>query len=318
MVKIGYMCLGEEHKPNDMVRYARLAEESDFEYVMVSDHYHPWLTRQGNSPFIWGVIGGIAHATQKIPVGTAVTCPTFRIHPAVIAQAAATAGSMLPGRFWFGVGSGENLNEHIIGEHWPPADIRQEMLEEAVDIIRSLWTGKEISHYGAYYIVENAKLFTLPDELPPIYVAAAGSNAAEVAGNIGDGLISTSSQEDLVKQFKASGGEGKPCFGQVTVCWAENEDQALKTAHECWPNTGLPGALKADLQTTDHFDQAVELVTEEMVAESVVCGPDKNKHLDEIQEMIDAGFDHVYIHQVGPDQEGFFNFYRQNILPELR
>jgi coenzyme F420-dependent glucose-6-phosphate dehydrogenase len=318
MVKMGYMCLGEEHTPNDMVRYAHLAEESEFEFVMVSDHYHPWITRQGNSPFIWSVIGGIAHATQKITVGTAVTCPTFRIHPAIIAQAAATAGAMLPGRFIFGVGSGENLNEHIIGEHWPPADIRLEMLEEAVDIIRSLWSGKEISHYGNYYTVENAKLFTLPDELPPIYVAAAGSNAAELAGNIGDGLISTSPEEDIVNQFKEAGGKGKPCFGQVTVCWAEDEDQARKTAHECWPNTAIPGALKADLQTPDHFDQAVKLVTEDAVAESVVCGPDKNMHLEAIQEMIDAGFDHVYIHQVGPDQEGFFNFYRQIILPELR
>jgi coenzyme F420-dependent glucose-6-phosphate dehydrogenase len=317
MTKLGYMCLGEEHTPNDMVRYARLAEETGFEFVMVSDHYHPWLTIQGNSPFIWSVLGGISQATQRIPVGTAVTCPTFRIHPAVIAQAAATAGAMLPGRFWFGVGTGENLNEHIIGEHWPPTDVRQDMLEEAVDIIRLLWTGKEISHYGNYYVVENAKIFTLPDELPPIYVAAAGTKSAEVAGKIGDGLISTAPKEELVKEFQGAGGEGKPCLGQMTVCWAEDEDQARKTAHECWPNTGIPGALKADLQTTDHFDQAVELVTEEMVAESVVCGPDKNKHLEMIQEMVDAGFDHVYVHQVGPDQEGFFNFYRQHILPEL-
>jgi coenzyme F420-dependent glucose-6-phosphate dehydrogenase len=318
MTNIGYALSSEEHRPNDLVRFARQAEDTGFDFLMISDHYHPWISHQGHSPFVWSVIGGIAHVTQRIPLGTGVTCPTFRTHPAVIAQAAATAADMLPGRFWFGVGSGENLNEHILGDHWPPADIRLDMLAEAIEVIRLLWEGEEVSHWGDYYTVENARIYTLPDKLPPILVAASGSGAAELAGRLGDGLISTAPDEDVVQQFKDAGGDDKPRYGQVTVCWAEDEAQARRTAYEWWPNTVLPGALKADLPSPDHFEQAVKLVTEEAVAEKLVCGPDVERHLAGINEMIEAGFENVYIHQVGPDQEGFFEFYNKHILPEYK
>jgi coenzyme F420-dependent glucose-6-phosphate dehydrogenase len=317
MAFIGYALSAEEHAPNDLVHYARKAEDIGFDFLMISDHYHPWIDRQGHSPFVWNVIGGIAHATRRIPLGTGVTCPTVRIHPAVLAQAAATTAAMMPGRFFFGVGSGENLNEHILGDHWPPASVRLEMLEEAISVIRQLWEGQETSFWGDYFTVENAKIYTLPDELPHIYVAAGGSTAAELAGKVGDGLISTAPDEDLIDIFERSGGKGKPTYGQVTVCYHEDEAEARKIAFEWWPQTVLPGALKADLPTPDHFEQAVKLVTEDKVAEKIPCGPDKERHLQEFRKMFEAGFDHVYVHQVGPDQEGFFRFYEQEILPEL-
>ncbi|RPI78401.1 MAG: TIGR03557 family F420-dependent LLM class oxidoreductase [Chloroflexi bacterium] len=317
MAKIGYALSSEEHPPLDLVRYGKIAEESGFNFIMVSDHFHPWLESQGHSPFVWSVIGGLSQVTKNVRIGTGVTCPTVRTHPAVIAQAAATAACMLPGRFLLGLGTGENLNEHITGEHWPPIDIRQEMLEEATEIIRLLMGGEEENYWGNYYTVENARLYTYPTEPPPIYIAASGTDSAQLAGAIGDGLISTAPKEDLVEAYEEAGGNRSKTIGQVTVCWAEDEAEARKTAHEIWRFTALPGTLSADLPTPAHFESASKLVTEEQVAESIICGPDKKKHLEGIQEMIDAGFEEVYIHQVGRDQEGFFEFYKKNILPEM-
>lgn len=317
MAKIGYALSSEEHPPLDLVRFGKTAEESGFNFIMVSDHFHPWLESQGHSPFVWSVIGGLSQVTKNVRIGTGVTCPTVRTHPAVIAQAAATAACMLPGRFLLGLGTGENLNEHITGEHWPPIDIRQEMLEEATEIIRLLMGGEEESYWGNYYTVENARLYTYPTEPPPIYIAASGTDSAQLAGKIGDGLISTAPKEDLVEAYEEAGGNRSKTIGQVTVCWAEDEAKAIKTAHEIWRFTALPGTLSADLPTPAHFESASKLVTEEQVAESVICGPDKKKHLDAIQEMLDAGFEEVYIHQVGHDQDGFFEFYKKNILPEV-
>lgn len=318
MTHLGYALSSEEHTPNDLVRYARQAEEVGFSFALISDHYHPWIDKQGHSPFVWGVIGGIAQATSRLQLGTGVTCPTIRIHPAIIAQAAATAASMMPGRFFLGVGTGENLNEHIHGDRWPAYDVRAEMLDEAVEVIRLLWEGDTESFWGAYYTVENARIYTLPDELPPILVAAGGEQSAELAGNIGDGLICTAPKAELVNTFRESGGNGKPRYGQLTVCWAESEAEARRTAYEIWPNAGLQGELTQELPTPAHFEQAVSTVREEDVTERVVCGPDPQRHLEQIQKYVDAGFDHVYIHQVGPDQEGFFRFYQREILPKFR
>jgi G6PDH family F420-dependent oxidoreductase len=221
---------------------------------------------------------------------------------------------MMPGRFYLGVGSGEALNEHITGERWPETEIRQEMLEEAVAVMRLLWQGGNQSHHGTYFTVENARLYTLPDEPIPVMVAAAGPQAAELAGRIGDGLISTSPNKEVVKAFEKAGGKG-PRYGQITVCWGQDEAKTLKTAHEIWPNAGLPGELGQELPTPAHFEQAVQLVTPEKIAESIVVGPDASKYLAKIDEYIQAGFDHVYIHQVGPDQKGFIRFAEREILP---
>lgn len=318
MVAIGYALSSEEHQPNDLVRHARMAEEAGFTFALISDHFHPWIEKQGHSPFVWGVIGGIAQATKTLQLGTGVTCPTVRIHPAIIAHAAATAAAMMPGRFFLGVGTGENLNEHVTGAVWPEWQIRGEMLEEAVAVMRALWEGEEQSHYGRHYTVTNAKLYTLPEEPVPVMVAASGPKAAEMAGRIGDGFIGTSPKRETVEGFEEAGGKGKPRYGQATVCWAADEATARKLAHETWPTGAMPGELNQELPSPKHFAQAAQMVTEEMVAESTVCGPDAKRHIEEIQKYIDAGYDHVYIHQIGPDQEGFIDFYQREVLPHVR
>jgi G6PDH family F420-dependent oxidoreductase len=317
MVQVGYAISSEEHLPNDIVQHAKLAEDAGFPFALISDHFHPWIDRQGHSPFVWAVIGGIAQATERMQLGTGVTCPTVRIHPAIIAQAAATAGAMMPGRFFLGVGSGENLNEHILGDAWPETEVRQEMLEEAIAVIRLLWEGGNQSHRGKHYTVQNARLYTLPEQPVPIMVGASGPKAAELAGRVGDGFIGTSPDAETIQTFEQAGGQGKPKYGQLTVCWARDEAAARKTAHELWPNSSIPGELSQELPMPAHFEQAAQLVTEEQVAETVVCGPDPQKHVAQIQKYADAGYDHVYIHQVGPDQAGMIDFYKREILPKF-
>jgi G6PDH family F420-dependent oxidoreductase len=315
--KIGYKLCSEEQSPQELIAYSRRAEEVGFDFAMISDHYHPWIDRQGQSSFVWAVLGGLSQVTKRIKIGTAVTCPTIRIHPAIIAQAAATIAAMLPGRFILGVGSGENLNEHIFGVHWPEIDVRHEMLEEAVEVIRLLWQGDQQSHYGNHYTVENARIYTRPDEPPPIIIAAGGSKAAELAGRIGDGLVATSPDKELKRKFEEAGGKGKPCYAEMAICWAKDEDGARRTAHEYWPTVALSGELSQVLPVPAHFEQATKLVKEEDVAREVICGPDPERHIARIKEYADAGYDHVWIHQIGPDQEGFFRFFEKDILPKL-
>jgi G6PDH family F420-dependent oxidoreductase len=305
----------EEHPPDDLVDHAVRAEETGFEHALISDHYHPWVQAQGDAPFVWTTLGAIARETKTLEVGTGVTAPIIRTHPAVIAQATATTAEMFDGRFFFGVGTGENLNEHITGEKWPPFDVRMEMLEEAVDVIRKLWTGENVSHYGEHYTVENAKLFTLPDQPPDVYVSGTGPKSAKKAGEFGDGLVSTAPVDDLVEAFQEQ-GDG-PRYGQATVCYADSEDEAVETALEYWPNSAIPGDLSWELPTPRHFEAAAEDVEAEDIQESVVCGPDADDHLEQIQEFADAGYDHVYVHQIGPNQAEFFEFYESEILPSF-
>jgi G6PDH family F420-dependent oxidoreductase len=316
-VELGYTLSSEEHAPSDLVRFARRAEEVGFTFSLISDHIHPWIDRQGQSPFVWSVIGGIAEATERLRVGTGVTCPLIRIHPAIVGHAAATCAAMMPGRFFLGVGTGEKLNEHVLGDHWPAPDERLEMLEEAIDLIRELWKGELTTHRGVHYTVEQARIYTLPEEPPPIAVAASQPNAAELAGRLGDALVSVAPDADLVERFQDSGGEGKPRYGQVHVCWAEREEDARRTAHELWPNAAVPGALSQELPLPRHYEQAAEIVTEDHVAEKVPCGPDPEPHVQAIREYVEAGFDHVYVHQIGPDQEGFFAFCERELMPQL-
>jgi coenzyme F420-dependent glucose-6-phosphate dehydrogenase len=316
--EIGYKVSSEEHRPNDLVQHARRAEEAGFSFAMISDHYHPWVDRQGQAPFVWNVIGGIAQATTRLRLGTGVTCPTIRIHPAIIAQATATAAAMMPGRFLFGVGSGENLNEHILGQRWPAADVRLEMLEEAIRVIRLLWQGGSVDHRGRYYTVENARLYTLPDEPPPILFAAGGKRAAEAAGRLSDGLVVTKPDAEVIETFDAHGGKGKPRYGELTVCWAADEAAARRTAHEYWAFAALKGELSQELPVPRHFEQAISTLSEDHTAEAIICGPDPERHLAGIKEYADAGYTHVWVHQVGPDQEGFFRFYEREILPKFR
>jgi G6PDH family F420-dependent oxidoreductase len=306
MPDIGYALSSEEHGPNDLVRNAQRAEESGFRFALISDHYHPWVSAQGHSPFVWSVIGGIAQATDALRLGTGVTCPIMRIHPA----------AMMPGRFFLGVGTGENLNEHVLGIRWPPFDVRLDMFEEAIEIIRLLWEGENVSYWGEFYTVEDARLFTVPDSPPPLYVAASGEVMAEAAGELGDGFITTSPKKELVQAYGSGGGEG-PRIGQLTVCWAPTKEEAIETVYKIWPNSGLPGELSAELRTVEHFEQAVKLVTKEQASKDMPVGPNAQEHIDGIQKYLDAGFDQVYIHQIGHEQEGFFQFYAQEVLPSF-
>jgi G6PDH family F420-dependent oxidoreductase len=316
-VELGYSLSSEEHSARELVRHAAAAERAGFSFALISDHYHPWTDRQGESPFVWSVIGAIGEATDRLRLGTGVTCPMIRIHPAVIAQAAATSALLLEDRFFLGVGTGENLNEHILADRWPSWAERAEMLEEAVSLIRELWEGGLVSHRGRHYAVDRARVYSVPETPPPVAVAAAGGQAAELAGRIGDALISTAPDAELVAGFEAAGGAGKPRYGQLTVCWAESEDEAVDTAHEWWPNAALEGDLGQELALPRHFRQATSMLTREQVAGAVVCGPDADRHREAIEEFERAGFDHVYVHQVGPDQEGFLRFYEREILGAL-
>jgi G6PDH family F420-dependent oxidoreductase len=317
MIRIGYKLSSEEHRPNDLVAQAQRAERCGFAFAMISDHFHPWIDRQGQSPFVWAVIGGIAHATEKLVLGTAVTCPTIRIHPGIVAQAAATATAMMPGRFILGVGAGENLNEHVFGHRWPPALIRREMLQEAVQIIRLLWQGEQTNHFGKYYRIENARIYTLPEEPPPIVVAASGPKAAKLAGRIGDGFVSTSAEAELISAFNSAGGTGRPRYGELTVCWAEDEKEARRIAYEQWPIAGFAGALLSELALPGHFEETRSMIDKNTVTREVICGADPKQHLDGIKRYAEAGYDHVFVHQIGPDQEGFFKFYQREILPNI-
>ncbi|MFP5343624.1 MAG: TIGR03557 family F420-dependent LLM class oxidoreductase [Candidatus Limnocylindria bacterium] len=316
MTEFGYALSSEEHGPSELVANAVAAEEAGFTFALISDHIHPWIERHPHSPFVWSVLGGIAHATERLTVGTGVTCPTMRTHPAIIAHAAATVGAMMPGRFFLGLGTGENLNEHILGQAWPEWDVRAEMLEEAVEVIRALWSGEITSHRGRHYTVQNARIHTLPERLPPIHLAAGGPRMAALAGRIGDGLIATGPDPDLLSTFRDAGGDG-PRFGQVTMCWDESEAEARRTAHAWWPTAALKGEVTQELPNPAQFTDLVSMVTEDMVAEAISCGPDPAVHLERIQAYIDAGFDHVYLHQVGPDQRGFLDFAAAELLPSL-
>ena len=317
MLQIGYALSCEEHRPGDLVRFAAGAEEAGFRFALISDHFHPWSDAQGQSPFVWAVLGGIAGATERLRIGTGVTCPTSRIHPAIVAHAAATVADMMPDRFFLGVGSGENLNEHILGDPWPPVGVRLRVLEEAVAVIRELFTGDLVTHDGEYYTVHTARLYTRPEQPPPIVVAASGPMAAEVAGRIGDGLVSTAPDSEVVDVYRRSGGEG-PRYGQIHVCWHPDEAKAVDMAHKMWINGAISGELGQELPLPAHFEQAGKTVRPEDVAEVVVCGPDPERHIAEIHKFAEAGFDNVYVHQIGPDQEGFFRFYTDEVLPKVQ
>jgi G6PDH family F420-dependent oxidoreductase len=317
-MKIGCFISSEEWGPKDLIAQAAQAQQAGFEGLWISDHYHPWNDAQGHSGFVWGTIGAIAQAAPGMHVTTAVTCPTMRIHPAVIAQAAATAAVLLDGNFSFGVGSGEALNEHIFGDAWPNADERLEMLEESIEVIRQLWKGGVQSHRGRHYRVEHARIYDLPEAPTPIIVSGFGPKAIELAGRIGDGFATVVPDADAVSQFRSSGGEGKVVQGGVKVCWGADEATALEHVTHLWPNDGLPGELAQILPTPAHFEQASSLVTSEMLGESITHGPDVEKHVATIQAYADAGFDELYVNQIGPDQDAFFAAYRDEVLPRLR
>lgn len=314
MTELGYFLSSEEHDPRELLRQAQLAEAHGFGSLWISDHIHPWLDEQGHSPFVWGVIGAIA-ATTSVQVTTAVTCPTVRIHPAIVAHAAATASRQLDGRFRLGVGSGENLNEHVLGDRWPAADERLAMLREAIEVMRLLWTGEQASFDGDHYVVDRLRLYDHPAETIPVPVSAFGPKALDLAIEVGDGFATASPDAESRARYAAE-GRG-PTMAGVKVCWGPDEDAAAEQAHRLWRNQGVPGELAQELPMPAHFEQASELVDVASVKESLACGPDPERHVAAIREYLDAGFDEVYVNQIGPDQDGFFAFFDAEVRPRL-
>jgi G6PDH family F420-dependent oxidoreductase len=312
-MRIGCFLSSEEFAPGDLVAQARRAEQAGFHALWISDHYHPWNDQQGHSPFVWSTIGAISQVTQ-LPVTTAVTCPTVRIHPAIVAQAAATSSVLLGGRFGLGVGSGEALNEHVLGDRWPEADVRLEMLEEAVEVLRALWQGGQHSHHGRHYTVENARVYDLPEQPPPVLVSGFGPKAIELAARIGDGYCTTSPDKDAIDLYRSEGGKG-PVQAGTKVCFMADEDEARATAHRLWPNEALPGELAQVLPTPAHFEQACELVTPDLL--SPPLGPDLDTHAATLQEYADAGVDELFVQQIGPEQDAFFTSWAKEILPRF-
>lgn len=316
MTRIGYFLATEEHGPRELVDQARRAEEAGFQALWISDHFHPWLDVQGHSPFVWSVIGAISAVTD-LPITTAVTCPIMRLHPVITAQAAATAAVQTRGGFTLGVGTGEALNEHVLGDRWPSAAERRDMLEEAVQLMRELWTGRLVSHDGPHYRCDTARLYTLPEAAPSVFVSAFGEKSARLAGRIGDGLVTMGPDPDVIGVFRENGGAGKPIQGGLKVCWGPDRGQARQYASRQWPTEVLPGEAGQLLPLPRHFAQLAELVTPERVGEKMPCGPDPDEHLTALSEYVEAGVDEVYVNQIGHDQRGFFDFYATQVLPAV-
>lgn len=314
MATFGYFLSAEELSPCEVVEGGRQAEQAGFTSLWVSDHYHPWQETQGESPFVWSVLGALA-ATTDCQLTTAVTCPTFRIHPAVLAQAAATTAALAPGRFRFGVGSGEALNEHILGEAWPPVSIRLERLEEAIEVMRKLWTGQTVTHTGRHYTVHNARIFSLPDGPIPVLISGFGPEATDLAARIGDGWMTVSPDAEGLQQFRRK-NDGVTQAG-VKICWAPTEAEAKETAFRLWSHAGIGGQSSQDVPMWHTFTSIGEANTADKLAEKVACGPDPQNAAEKIRKYVEAGFDEIYIAQMGKKQEGAIRFLREEVLPLL-
>ena len=316
MTKLGYFLSSEELSPSELLNAAQLAEQAGFERVWISDHYHPWLESQGESPFVWSVIGAIA-ATTSLEITTAVTCPTYRIHPAVLAQATATTEAMAPGRFRFGIGSGESLNEHILGDTWPPVSVRLERLEEAVEVIRELWTGKTVTHEGKHFTVHNARLFTVPDapaaDLP---VRASDRRPPSWPPAIADGWITTKPDAENLQLFKKT-NSGVTQAG-TKICWAPTEQEGAETA---LPAVGAPGPGRAGDARTCRRGRASRRsprpTPPSRSPRACRAAPTPRRPPPRIREYVDTGFDEVFVSQMGKDQEGGIRFLAKEVLPLL-
>ncbi|MFI5838013.1 TIGR03557 family F420-dependent LLM class oxidoreductase [Micromonospora sp. NPDC051300] len=316
-MQIGYKLSSEGFGPQDLIRQAVRAEEAGFDFVEMSDHFHPWLDVQGHSSFTWTVFGAIAAKTERIGLATGVTCPTVRYHPAIIAQAAATLAIVSDGRFTLGVGAGERLNEHVVGQGFPSVRGRHERLREALEIIRLLWRGGYRSYEGKYLQVEDARVFDLPDELPVIAVAASGPVSAAIAAEYGDGLFATEPKPELVEAYRKGGGDG-PRYAEVPVAWAADEQQAVRAAWETsrWAVTGWK--VMSELPNPVNFEAASRTVTEDDIRQQFAVGPDPDAHVAAVRTYVDAGFDHLVLQNAGPDPDGFLDFYRDTLAERLR
>ncbi len=319
MVQIGYTMMTEQAGPRDLVEHVVEAERAGFDFSVTSDHYFPWLESQGHAPYAWSVLGAAAQATARIPLMTYVTCPTTRYHPAVVAQKAATLQLLSEGRFRLGLGSGENLNEHVVGGGWPSLQTRLEMLEEAVEIIRELFGGGNVHHHGTHFEVANARLWDVPDEPPPIGVAVSGKRSCSLAGRLADLVIATEPEPELIEAFDRSGGRGKPRVGQLPVCYDPDREAAVARAHEQfrWALGGWP--VNAELPGPSGFEGATRYVTPEDTAGAIPCGDDVDTFTEAVRPYVEAGFTEIALVQVGGDQQlPFIAWAEKTLLPALR
>ncbi|MDQ4133958.1 MAG: LLM class F420-dependent oxidoreductase [Actinomycetota bacterium] len=319
MTEFGYTMMCEQAGPRQLVGDVAAAEAAGFDFAVISDHYFPWLDSQGHSSFAWSVLGAAAQATERIPLMTYVTCPTIRYNPVIVAQAAATVQLLSEGRFTLGLGSGENLNEHVVGGGWPSVDVRHDMLREAIEIIRELWTGNYLTRDGDFFEVDSAKIWDLPDEPPRIGVAASGAQSCQLAGELADALMTVDPDPEAVEAFDAAGGAGKPRIGQVPVCFDVDERAAVERAHDQFRWFAGGWKVNAELPGTAAFAAASQFVRPEDVADSIPCGPDVDRHAEAVSPYIEAGFTHVALVQVGENhQNDFIRWSDEELLPALR
>jgi G6PDH family F420-dependent oxidoreductase len=318
MTQFGYKLMSEEHGPRALVTNAARAEAAGFDFVSISDHYHPWVEAQGHSPFAWSVLGAIAQVTKTIGITTGLTCPLIRYHPAIIAQAAATIAVMSDHRFTLALGAGERLNEHITGATWPSAPERHEMLSEAIDIIRLLWSGDVTSHIGAYYEIDHARLYDLPDTPVPIVVGVSGPHSVRLAAEKADGIMATEAKSELTEGFRSRIDHRAPCYTEVALAFAPTEKAGLELAQERFAFSALGWAVNSELPTPHAFEAATKFIRPDDLAQTIAAGPDVEKHVAAVKKYLDAGFDHIALVGIGPDQEAFIDFFEKTLHPALR
>jgi len=318
MARFGYTLYCEGNDPRDLVRQAVTAEETGFDFLVISDHYHPWLTDQSHAGFAWSILGAVAQATSRIKLATMVTCPIMRYHPAIIAQAAATVGILSEGRFTLGLGAGERLNEHIVGSGWPSASVRQKMLREAIEIIHSLWQGGYQSYEGRYFKVDDARIFDLPEKPMELFVAAGGSQAAKLAAEYRDGVCMTEPDQSIPKAYTAAGGDAANVWGQVVLSWDKDKSAAQQTAYKQFRFAAGGWKVQAELPNPINFDAATKHVRPEDLSESIPCGPEASEHLRGINTFLESGVHNLAVAYPGTDYEGFMEFWKQQLAPELK
>ncbi len=316
-MKVGYKLIAEVYGPKEIVRQAVEAERAGFDFVEVSDHFHPWLNAQGHSGFAFGMLSAVAAKTERIELATGVTCPFIRYHPAIVAQAAATLALLSDERFTLGVGAGERLSEHIVGGGWPSVRVRHEMLREALEIIRALWSGGYQTYEGRHLTLEAARLFDLPETPPRIAVAASGAKSARIAAELGDAIFATEPDAELLAAYAAVGGSGAR-YGEVPLSWAPDEAAAVKSAHETFRFGVLGWKVLADLPNPENFEAVTTWVTEDAIAGQFGVGPDVERHVAAAQQFVDAGFDHLVLINAGPDPDGFFAFFADELGERVR
>jgi G6PDH family F420-dependent oxidoreductase len=312
MTKFGYKLMSEEHGPKALVENARLAEDAGFDFVSISDHFHPWLKSQGHAPFAWSVLGAVAHATSRIGITTGLTCPIIRYHPAIVAQAAATVALLSDDRFSLAVGAGERLNEHVTGVRWPSIPERHAMLGEAIDIFRLLWSGGAQNYRGEHFVLDHAELFDRPGKAIPVILGVSGPESVALAREKADGIMTTTPDPQLARGLKQG-----PRYLEVSLAYAASEKEGRKLAHERFRFSAFDWSVNSELPTVEGFEAATEPVRPEDLAQSIPAGPDTAVHLKAIGKAIDAGFDHVVLTGIGPDQAGFARFFAEELKPKL-